>query len=83
MPFFSVLPLWAFCVLAGVVLLFFHSLRRIGYFVIAIPTGAALASFAPSTLVLYCVPRLAGERHGYWLGVALIAGYGIASCSVG
>jgi hypothetical protein len=78
MPFFFILPVWATCVAIGVVLLFFRSLRTIAYFVIAVPTGAMLVSFALSTSVLYLVPRFVHEPHPQWFGVALIAGYVIA-----
>jgi hypothetical protein len=78
MLFFFVLPVWAICVVVGVALLFFSELRRIAYFVIAIPTGATLVSFALSTSVLYLVPRLTHEPHPQWFGVAMIGGYVIA-----
>jgi hypothetical protein len=78
MPFFFILPIWAFCVAIGVALLFFRGLRRIAYFVIAVPTGATLVSFALSTWVLYLVPRVAREPHPQWSGIALIAGYVIS-----
>jgi hypothetical protein len=78
MPFFFILPVWAFCVVIGVALLFFRNLRRIGSYVIAVPTGATLVSFTLSTSVLYLVPRFAHEPHPQWLGIALIAGYLIA-----
>jgi hypothetical protein len=58
--------------------LFFRDLRRIACFVIAVPTGATLVSFALSTSVLYLVPRVAHEPHPRWFGIALIAGYVIA-----
>jgi len=75
MPFFFIVPVWAVLVAIGVVLLFFRHLRRIAYFVIAVPTGATLASFALSTSVLYFVPRLVQESHPQWFGIALIAAY--------
>ena len=78
MPFFFILPVWAFCIVIGAALLFFRDLRRIAYFVIAVPTGATFASFALSTSVLYLVPRIAHEPHPKWFGIALIAGYLIA-----
>ena len=78
MPFFFILPVWAFCVVIGVALLFFRDLRRIAYFVIAVPTGATFVSFALSTSVLYFVPRIAPGPHPQWFGIALIAGYLIA-----
>lgn len=74
MPFFFIMPVWAFCVVIGVALLFFRNPRRIAYFVIAVPTGAMLRSFALSTLVLYLFPRVAHESHPQWYGIALIAG---------
>jgi heme/copper-type cytochrome/quinol oxidase subunit 1 len=77
-PFFFILPVWAFCVLVGATLLFFRDLRRIAYFVIAVPTGAMLVSFALSTSVLYLVPRVAHESHPQWFGIALMTGYLIA-----
>lgn len=78
MLFFFIMPVWAFCVVIGVALLFFRELRRIAYFLIAVPTGAMLVSFALSTSVLYFFPRVAHESHPQWLGIALIAGYLIA-----
>ena len=78
MPFFFIVPVWAVCVVIGVVLLFVRNLRRIAYFIIAVPTGATLASFALSTLALYLGPRVAHESHQHWFGVVLIAGYLIA-----
>jgi hypothetical protein len=78
MPFFFILPVWGLCVVIGVALLFVRDLRRIAYFVIAVPTGATLVSFALSTSVLYLVPRVAHEPHPKWFGIALIAGYVIA-----
>jgi hypothetical protein len=78
MPFFFILPVWVLCVVIGVALLFFRDLRRIAYFVIAVPTGATLVSFALSTSVLYFAPRVAPEPHPQWFGIALIIGYAIA-----
>ena len=78
MPFFFILPVWAFCVVIGSALLFFRDLRRIAYFVIAVPTGATVVSFTISTSVLYLVPRVAHEPHPKWFGIALIAGYVLA-----
>jgi hypothetical protein len=77
MPFFFILPVWAFCVVIGVALLFFRDLRRFAYFVIALPTGATL-SFALSTSVLLVVPPIAPGPHPQWFGIALIVGYVIA-----
>jgi hypothetical protein len=65
----------------GVALLFFRNLQRIGSYVIAVPTGATLVSFALSTSVLYLVPRFAHEPHSRWFGIALIVGYIIALVS--
>jgi hypothetical protein len=78
MPYFFIVPVWAVSVAIGVVLLFFRDLRRIAYFVMAVPTGATLVSFALSTLVLYLAPRVTHEPHQQWFGIALIAGYLIA-----
>jgi hypothetical protein len=78
MPFVFILPVWAFCVVVGVALLFSRDLRKIGYFAIAVPTGATLVSFVLSTSVIYLVPRLAPEPHPQWFGIALIAEYVLA-----
>ena len=78
MLFFFIMPVWAFCIVIGVALLFFRNLRRIAYFVIAVPTGAMLVAFALSTSVLYLLPRVAHAPHPQWFGIALIAGYLIA-----
>lgn len=78
MPFFFILPVWAFCMLIGMALMFFRDLRKLARFVIALPTGATLASFALSTAVLYFVPHFAHEPHPQWLGLALIVEYLVA-----
>lgn len=74
MPFFFIVPVWALCVVVGMALLFFRGLRRIAYFLLVVPTGATLVSFALSTSVLYLVPRVAHEPRPQWFGIALIAG---------
>ena len=78
MPFFFIVPIWALCVVIGVALMFFRDLRKLARFVIALPTGATLISFALSTGVLYFVPRFAHQPHQQWYGLALIAAYVIA-----
>jgi len=75
MPFFFIVPLWLAFLVAGTILLFFPRLRNVGYFVIAVPTGATLASFLLSTAVLVLVPRLMPQPGRSWYGVFLVATY--------
>jgi hypothetical protein len=81
MPFFLIVPLWLMF-LVGTILLFFPNLRRAGYFVIGIPTGATLASFLLSTAVLIVVPRLMPQPARSWYGIFLVATY-LASIALG
>ena len=59
-------------------MLFVRRLRRISYFVIAVPTGAALASFLLSTSVLFVFPRLSSQSHPQWIGIAVLSSYVVA-----
>jgi hypothetical protein len=56
MPFFFIIPVWLLLVAVGLILLFFARFRMLGYFVIAVPTGATVISFLLSTSVfsLFC-----------------------------
>lgn len=78
MPFFFIAPIWLLCVGVGVIMLFARRLRRIGYFVISVPTGATLASFLLSTSVFYVFPRVSSQSHPQWVGIAVIVSYVIA-----
>jgi hypothetical protein len=78
MPFFFIVPVWLLCVGVGVTMLFVRRLRKIGYFVISVPTGATLASFLLSTSVLFAFPRFLSQSHPQWVGFAVIASYVIA-----
>jgi hypothetical protein len=82
MPFFFIVPLWLMFLVVGTILLFFPNLRRAGYFVIAIPTGATIASFLLSTAVLIVVPRLMPQPARSWYGIFLVATY-LASIALG
>lgn len=75
MPFFFIVPLWFLCVLTGCVLLFFAQLRRIGQFVIAVPTGATGISFLLSTAALFLLPRIMPQPAGPWYGIFTVSVY--------
>jgi hypothetical protein len=75
MPFFFFVLIWLLCLGAGVILLYIRSLRRLGFFVIAVPTGAMLASFLLSTSVLFADPRFSFPSHPQWSGIALLSSY--------
>jgi hypothetical protein len=78
MPFFLIAPVWLLCVVAGGIMLFVRRLRKIGYFVMAVSTGATLASFRLSTFVLFVFPRLSFLSHMHWAGIAVLSSYAIA-----
>jgi hypothetical protein len=75
MPFFFMVPVWLMAVLLGIVLTFFVQLRRLGFYVIAVPTGATVISFLLSTAVLYLVPRVMPQPARSWYGILLIVAY--------
>lgn len=75
MPFFFIVPIWLLFVAVGVVLLLFVRFRMLGYFVIAIPTGATVVSFLLSTSVLFIVPRLLPLPSRPWYGVLILTVY--------
>ena len=75
MPFFFIAPLWLLSVALGVILLLFRAKRRVAYFVIAIPTGAMLASFVLSTAVFFLFPHISAPFHPFPLGSAMLATY--------
>jgi hypothetical protein len=77
MPFFFIAPVWLLCVGTGLILLFFRHLRTIGYFVIAVPTGATLVSFVLSTSVFFLIPSFT-TPYPQWAGAAILSGYVIA-----
>jgi len=78
MPFFFIVPVWLLCVGAGIILLYIRPLRRLGFFVITVPTGATLASFLLSTSVLFTFPSLSFPAHPQWTGIEVISCYLIA-----
>jgi hypothetical protein len=78
MPFFFIAPLWLLCVLSGIVLLFSAHSRRLGYFVIGVPTGATIGSFVLSISIFWLIPSFLIQSLGSWGGVALIAAYCVA-----
>jgi hypothetical protein len=78
MPFFFIVPVWMLCVLSGIVLLCFQSLRRIGFYAISVSTTATLASFFLSTAILYLGPRIGTQWMGRWAGVVLTGAYLLA-----
>jgi len=73
--FFLLLPLWLLCVLAGAVLCFFRRFRFVSLYLICIPTGGLLVSFAFSTLALLLGPKLFGNARENWTGVVLLLAY--------
>ncbi len=75
MPFFFIIPVWLLCVAVGLILLLFAHLRKLGYFVIAIPTGATVISFFLSTSVFFIASRLLPLPSRPWYGVLILAVY--------
>jgi hypothetical protein len=75
MPFFLIVPVWLLCVLAGAVCAFFRRSRCVSLYLICVPTGGLLVSFAFSTLALLLGTRLFGHVRANWIGVVLILAY--------
>jgi hypothetical protein len=78
MPFFFIIPVWLLLVAVGLILLFFARFRILGYFVIAVPTGATVTSFLLSTSVFFVVPRLLPMSSRPWYGLLILAVYVVA-----
>jgi hypothetical protein len=75
MPFFFIVPVCLACDALGVVLLFFAKWRRLGCFVIAVPTGATVVSFLLSTAVFFVAPKLAPQPPRLWYGALILISY--------
>jgi uncharacterized PurR-regulated membrane protein YhhQ (DUF165 family) len=76
-PYFIIAPVWVLCVGIGLIMLFFRRLRTMGYFVIAVPTGATLVSFVLSTSVFFLIPNVT-TPYPQWTGAAILGGYLVA-----
>jgi len=75
MPFFFLLPLWGFCVLAGIALLFFARVRFLGTYVLLGSTFGLLISFLLSVALLFFFAKvLAGTKLAWLAAVAYLAG---------
>jgi hypothetical protein len=75
MPFFFLLPLWAFCLLAGIALLFSSRLRFLGTYILLGSTFGMLLSFLLSLALLFFVAKfLAGTKLAWLAAVAYLAG---------
>ena len=73
MPFFFLLPLWAFCVLVGIGMLFFARLRFLACYVLLGSTGGLLVSFLLSLALLFFVGKfLAGTKLAWLAAVAYL-----------
>jgi hypothetical protein len=78
MLFFFIAPAWLLRVGIGLIMLFVRRLKRMGYFIIAVPTGTTLASFLLSRSILFAFPRLSSQSHPQWIGIAVLFSYVIA-----
>ena len=75
MSFFLILPIWALCVLGGLLLLCLPNYRAIGAYIVVVSTTATIGSFALSTAVLYFGVRAAEHQSRAWVAIALVVAY--------
>jgi hypothetical protein len=80
-PFFFIAPIWLLLLVAGIVMVFIRSTRRLGIYVIVVPTTATLIAFLLSTAILFAAPRLFSKPNA-WLSILTIGGY-IAAIPIG
>lgn len=81
MPFFFIVPIWFLLLIAGIVMVFIRNTRRLGIYVVVVPTMATLVAFLLSTAVLFAAPRLFSNPPT-WLSVGVIVVY-LAAILVG
>src|SRR3954463_4352439 len=74
MPFFFIIPIWFLFVLAGIVMICMTNTRRLGVYVLVVPTTATTISFLLSTALLFAGPGLFPNPPS-WLPILLMLGY--------
>lgn len=78
MPLSLLARIWLSCVTLGAILLFFSTTRKLAYFLIFVPTGAAIASFVLTIAVYFFLPQFVAPTNPTWLAPAVDATYVIA-----
>src|SRR5438874_7853807 len=78
MPFFLIVPIWALCVVVGVVLLFSHRFRFLSLYLLLGSTSGLLLLFLLSLALLFLAGKFLGGSPIAWLAlVAYLVGLAV------